>query len=163
MENFKLLRITHILILFLFNSCDSRTNTTDNQNKSHTEEARSAFDAAWDVLNNQDLSDSLTFNKFKSFFADDFQTIGDEGHPPDNMEWLFPFLRGKVKTHIPNADITVDKVDASEDFAYVLFRYRETFRERATGKITIDVMHSSVMILKKNEEGIWKCVLWKFT
>jgi hypothetical protein len=77
------------------------------------------------------------------------------------MKGTFDCLRGYVKTHKPNIDITIDKIDASEDFSYFLFLYRESFSEKETDKITIDVMHSAVMILRKNEKDIWKCVLWK--
>ena len=166
MKTFLFLKITPLLILFLITSCDTKTNTTgktENQGKPSAEEAREAFDSFWALFNNEDLSDSLTFNRFLSFFADDFLMTGNEGAFPDRATGLLDWLRGEVKTHKPNFDITVDKVVASEDLAYILYRYHETFTEIETGDITTDVMHSAIMILRKNEEGTWRCVFMKFT
>ncbi len=166
MKKFTFLKITPILILFHFISFAQSieiTNTNEIQNISFKEEARMAFDSNWDLIRKSNLSDSLTFNKFMSFFADDFLTFGNEGSIPDDMKGTFNWLQNYIKTHKANIDITIDKVDASQDFAYILFRYREYFNEIESKNITIDVMHSSIMILRKNKLGEWKCVLWKFT
>ena len=142
---------------------DDKTQEVD-QSAIDAQEARAAFDAFWTSFNSGKLSDSVLFNQTMSFFDADLQMLGDKGNPPnDGKGLLFGWLKDYVKTNKPYFDITVDKFEASNDMAYVLYHYRETFTDIASGEYSVDVKHSAIMVLRKNTEGIWKCVVMKFT
>ena len=141
---------------------DDKTQEVD-QSAIDAQEAREAFDAFWTSFNSGKLSDSVLFNQTMSFFADDLLMPGDTGKPPGDGKGLFGWLKDYVKTNKPYFDITVDKFEASNDMAYVLYHYRETFTDIASGEYSVDVKHSAIMVLRKNTEGIWNCVVMKFT
>ncbi|MEA1886475.1 MAG: DUF4440 domain-containing protein [Bacteroidota bacterium] len=148
------------LIVFIFLagiSCQNKT-TTSSEN-----ELKEAFLSMYDFFNNEDLTDSLVFNRFKSQYTDDFVLLGDNGSIPIEKESIFNSWEGMFKNLKPNFDITIDRLEVSGNLAYILYHYHEVFTNIETNETVIDVMHSAIMVLRKDEDNNWKCSVLKGT
>ena len=138
-------------------SCQGKTP------ESPEDEVKEAFLAMYNFLNNEDLTDSLTFNKYQSLYTDDFVILGDGGSVPLEKESILKSFRGMFKSYKPNIDITIDRLEVSGKLAYVLYHYHEVMTNIETNEKVIDVMHSAIMILRKDEDNTWKCSVLKTT
>ena len=150
----------------LFVGCQQKTDPVADVLESpvnYTQEVQQAFESFWSKFNGGQMADSIVFNQTMSFFADDLLMPGDTGKLPGDGKGLFGWLKGYVQNNKPFFDVTVDRIEATKDMAYVLYRYHETFTDLATGEYSVDVKHSAIMVLRRNDDGIWKCVVMKFT
>lgn len=125
--------------------------------KPDTDGAKQAVISMYEFIATKDLSDSLTFNQWTTFFTSDFLWLGSKGEAPNPMgKDGFKGYRGAFKTIRANFDgITIDRVDASGDLAYVVYHFHEVVTSLKTNEVVRDVMTSAVVTLKR-EKGKWK-------
>lgn len=123
--------------------------------KTDKEDAEQALISVYDFINKSDLSDSLTYNKWPSFFTDDILFISSKGQAPNPFP--FDMYRGVFKTVKASYDgITIDRVDASGDIAYVLYHFHEVVKKIENSEVVKDTLISAVVTLKKDATGKWK-------
>ncbi len=133
-------------------SDDSPTIDTTQADK---DEAKQALISVYDFMNRSDLSGSLTYNKWPSFFTDDILFIASKGQAPNPFP--FDMYRGAFKTLKASYDgITIDRVDASGDLAYVLYHFHEVVKKIENGEVVKDSLISGVVTLKRDATGKWK-------
>ena len=155
-----------ILFILLFACMAENKNESvelEDTSRSDVEIVKQALLSSYDFINNEDLTDSLTFNQYKSFFDDDFVMLPSEGNPLSNKETILEGFRGLFKTHKCNFDVTIDQIEVSGDLAYVLYHYHEVFTNIETGENLFDIMHSAIAVLRKDVEGNWKLVVLGWT
>ncbi len=101
------------------------------------EEAKQAVLSMYDFIATKDLTDSLTFNQWTTFFTRDFIWIGAQGKAPSPMgKDGFKGYRGAFKTIKATFDgMTVDHVDTSGDLAYVVYRFHEVVTSLKTKEV----------------------------
>jgi ketosteroid isomerase-like protein len=130
-----------------------------------TEDVKQAVLAMYEFVGTQDLSDSLTFNQWTSFFTSDFLWIGAKGTPPTAMgKDGFKGYRGAFKTIKATFDgITIDHVDTSGDLAYVVYHFHEVVTSLKTNEVVSDGLTSAVVTLKKDETGKWRIAFVAYT
>lgn len=131
-------------------------NSKNNKLESEKDIVKARLLSLYDWINMQDLTDSLTFNKLKDFYAEDFVMLPGKAKPLSDKETILEGWRGLFKENKGNFDVGIDRVDVAGEMAYVLLHYHETFTNLQTGVKGIDVMHSDVTILKKDSKGVWK-------
>jgi len=155
-----------ILFILLFACTAENKNDSVEQedtSKSDVEIVKQTLLSSYDFINNEDLTDSLTFNQYKSFFDDAFVMLPREGKPLSNKETILEGQRRLFKTHKGNFDVTIDQIEVSGDLAYVLYHYHEVFTNIETGENLYDIMHSAIAVLKKDMQGNWKMVVGGWT
>jgi len=155
-----------ILSILLFACTAKNKNDSvelEDTSKSDVEIVKHALLSSYDFINNEDLTDSLTFNQWKSFFDDDFVMLPSEGKPLSNKETILEGFRGLFKTHKGHFDVTIDRIEVSGDLAYVLYHYHEVFTNIETGENLYDIMHSVIAVLRKDAQGNWKTVVLRWT
>lgn len=153
---------TYLLLLIVLISL-AGISCQDKTTESLEDEVKAVFLSMYDFFNNEDLADSIVFNKFKSQYADDFVLLGDNGSIPIEKESIFNSWEGMFKNLKPNFDITIDRLEVSGNLAYILYHYHEVFTNIETNETVIDVMHSAIMVLKKDEDNNWKISVLKGT
>jgi ketosteroid isomerase-like protein len=153
---------TYLLLLIVLISL-AGISCQDKTTESPENEVKVAFLSMYDFFNNEDLADSLVFNRFKSQYTDDFVFLGDNGSIPVEKESLLNSWEGMFKNLKPNFDITIDRLEVSGNLAYILYHYHEVFTNIETNETVIDVMHSAIMVLRKDEDNNWKCSVLKWT
>jgi ketosteroid isomerase-like protein len=147
-----------IVLIFLAGiSCQNKTT------ESPEDEVKETFLSVYDFFNNEDLTDSLTFDKFKSLYTDDFVFLGDEGNIPLEKESILKSWEGMFKNLKPNFDVTIDRLEVSGNLAYILYHYHEVFTNIETNETVIDVMHSAIIVMRKDADDNWKCSVLKWT
>ena len=146
-----------VLLFFAAFSCQN-TATESTQ-----DEVKETFLSMYDYFNNEDLSDSLIFDKFKSFYTDDFVVLGDDGNLPLQKESVFRSWEGLFSNIDPNFDVSIDRIEVSGNLAYVLYHYHEVLTNIKTGETVIDVMHSAIAVMRRDADNNWKCSVLKYT
>lgn len=146
-----------VLIFLAGISCQNKTT------ESPEDEVKEAFLFMYDFFNNIDLTDSLTFNKFKLLYTDDFVFLGNSGSIPHEKESILKSWEEMFKNLKPNFDLTIDRLEVSGNLAYILYHYHEVFTNIETDETVIDVMHSAIMVLRKDGDNNWKCSVLKWT
>jgi ketosteroid isomerase-like protein len=147
-----------ILLIFLAGiSCQDKTS------ESPENEVKEAFMSMYEFLNNEDLTDSLIFNKYQLFYTDDFVFLGDGGSIPGDRESILKSLGGMFKNLKPNIDVTIDRLEVSGSLAYILYHYHELMTNIETNETVFDAMHSAIMVLRKDADNNWKCCVLKWT
>jgi hypothetical protein len=155
---------TRLIILFislgLLTACqqDKPTNSTnEGSTPTDSEGAKQAVLSMHDFVMTKDLSDSLTFNKWTSFFTNDFLWSGSKGLPPIKMgKDGFKGYRAIFKDIKASYDgITIDYVDASCNLAYVSYQFHEVVTVIKTNEVDHEVLISALVTLKKDEAGKW--------
>ena len=159
--------LVFLLILFLF-ACSTEPKkdppTEEDISISNKQEVEYVIRSFFDFSNNEDLSDSLTYNRFKAFFHDDFVLLPDHGEPLSDKETIWEGYRTFNKTNKGHFDVTIDRLDASDSLAYILAHYHESFTKRETGEVAFEVNHSAIFVLKKKDaNNEWKIVVWRWT
>jgi ketosteroid isomerase-like protein len=145
------------LCLLLFSSLSSYGQNKKQSSVSNEKEiVKARLLSLYAFINEQELTDSLTFNRLKDFYSDDFVMLPGKAKPLTNKETILEGWRGLFKENKGNFDVSVDRLDVSENLAYALLHYHETFTNIKTGERGIDAMHSAVTVLKKDAKGIWK-------
>lgn len=152
-----------LLLFFLLQIGNSNGHTLSKiQTNDENEKVKKEFLATWEYLNSADFTDSLAFKKYLEFYVDDYVHFYKEGDPPsigkNSLLWIGNFL----KNNKPHFDVSIDRVEVSDDLAVIFYHYREIMINRKTGETTFDGMHSAMMVLKKKESGNWKIVFNKW-
>jgi len=153
----KLLLSLIVLLILAGISCQKEPT------KAPEDEVKETFLSVYDRFNNEDLSDSLTFNNLKLLYADDFVFLGDKGSIPHDKESILQSWEGLFKNLKPNFEVTIDRLEVSGDLAYILYHYHEVLTNIETNDTVIDVMHSAIMVMKKDADNNWKCSVLKWT
>lgn len=155
--------LTVSVVLCLLSSITSFSNVkattlAEDEIKKGAEDAKQAVLFMYDFIATKDLSDSLTFNQWTTFFTSDFLWIGSQGQAPNPMgKDGFKSYRGAFKTIKASFDgVTVDHVEASGYLAYVVYRFHEVVTSLKTNEVVKDAMTSAVVTLKKDAKGKWK-------
>jgi ketosteroid isomerase-like protein len=153
------IKLSLLLVVIVFFSGCRQSQSTDSPKedviKTAKDEAKRALLSVYDFINTNDLSDSLTFNKWPSYFTKDILFISSNGKAPNPFP--FDMYRGIFKTLKVSYDqMTIDRVDASGDLAYVLYHFHELAKKIETGEVVKDALISAVVTLKKDAAGKWK-------
>ncbi|TJY35878.1 YybH family protein [Pontimicrobium aquaticum] len=145
------------LILIIFFACNNKKNNTALATTNSDKDAvRKAIINNYDFINNNNLSDSLTFNRFKTFYSDSFVLGPSEGNPLSNKETILEEWRELFKENKATFDLKINRVEVSGNLAYVLYHYNEKLTNIETGDLYFEVIQSAIAILKKDSFGNWK-------
>lgn len=158
--------LTFMLFILLFAcSVESQKDslTAEDISASNKQEVEKALMSVIDFINNEDLSDSLTYNRYKALYHDDFVLLPSNGEPISDKETILEGFRGFLKNNKGSFDITIDRLDVSGNLAYVLSHYHEVFTNIESGENVVDIMHSAIFVLKKDANNDWKIVVWRWT
>lgn len=138
-------------------SPDAGSSLTDS------DAAKQAVLSMHEFVMTQDLSDSLTFNQWTSFFTSDFLWGGSKGQPPKMGKDVFKGYRVAFKSIKASYDgITIDYVEASDNLAYVSYHFHEVATTIKTNEVDHEVSYSALVTLKKDEAGKWKLAFLVF-
>ena len=149
--------ITLIFIAFVSCNRGSKENSVDlNTNISDKEDVRKAVIYNYDFINDNNLADSLTFNRFKSLYSDSFVLVPSEGKPLSDKETILEEWRGLFKENKGKFNLTINRIDVSGDLAYVLYHYDEKLTNIESDAIVFDVVQSAIAVLRKDADGNWK-------
>ena len=151
------------IILFACTTENKSDSVVSEDTSKSQEEVKKAIMHYYGLINNEDLSDSLNFNQFKALHADNFVLIPSEGKPPSDKETILEGWREFLKNNKGNYDITIDRLEVSGDLAYVLYHFHEIYINIESGEKVFDVMHSAIMVLRKDAQGNWKTVVLRWT
>lgn len=157
------LSIALIIGLTSFDMKESKAPELKEKAKSDEEVVRQTLLSLYDFINKEDLTDSLTYNKFKTFYDEKFVLLPSNAEPLSDKETILEGWRGLFKTHKGNFDVTIDRIEVSGDMAYALYSYREVFTNLKTKEKQVDVMHSAISILKRDAKNNWKVVVTRWT
>ncbi len=117
---------------------------------------RNAILYNYDFIDQNDLSDSLTFNRYKTLFGDSFDFALSEGKPLLDKETTLVEWRSLFKENKATTKLTIDRVEVSENMAYSLYHYEVVLTNIKTGDLYFEKTQSAVAILRKNKKGEWK-------
>ncbi len=152
------MRYLLILTLITLISCNKNSKEVDleiTRVSSDKEDVRKAIMNNYDFFNENDLSDSTTFNRFKAFYFESFVLGPSEGKPLSDKETILEEWRELFKENKGNFNLTIDRIEVSGDLAYVLYHYDEKLTNIQSGDIYFEVVQSAVAVLRKNSEGNW--------
>ena len=140
------------------------SDTNEGSSQTDSDGAKQAVLSMHDFVMTKDLSDSLTFNQWTSFFTSDFLWSGSKGQPPIEMgKDGFKGYRGAFKNIKASYDgITVDYVDASCNLAYVSYHFHEVVTTIKTNEVDHELLVSALVTLKKDTSGNWKIAFLVF-
>ena len=144
-------------------SCNSAGNTSlaNKLQKSDTAEVRQAVKSFYDFIMTKDLSDSLVFNQWMSMLTNDVVWLSAKGVAPSPVD--FGGYRNIFKNNKAYFDqLTIDRVDASSELAYVLYHFHEVVKAIKTNEVVADDLYSAVVALKKDATGKWKIALLRY-
>jgi ketosteroid isomerase-like protein len=157
--------ILSLFLLFVVVACSKRNESVPQRTFEYGEhrdslrlEVQNAFMAAMYAFNKGNLNDSATFSAFRSFYDSTFVVFGQPGSPPVSGTTVLDTLRRFVQHHKPHLFISLDRIEVSQNLAYILYHYRETASDSESGRIVLDGSRSACMVLKKDSNGNWKCV-----
>jgi ketosteroid isomerase-like protein len=110
----------------------------------------------YDFFHKNDLSDSLTFNRYKNLFADSFVLVPSEGKPLSDKETILEEWRELFKENKANFELTINRIEVSGNMAYVLYHYDEKLTNIKTGDLYFKVTQSAIAVLRKDALEKWK-------
>jgi len=125
-------------------------------NSSDKEDVRKAIMYNYNFFHENDLSDSLTFNRYKTLYSDSFVLGPSEGKPLSNKETILEEWRELFKNNKGKFELTIDRIEVSGNIAYVLYHYDEKLTNIKSGDIYFEVTQSAIAILRKDVVGKWK-------
>ena len=166
MKTLKLILLFVTLGLLMACQQDKPANSTDESSPiTDSEGAKQTVLSMHDFVMTKDLSDSLTFNQWTSFFTPDFLWSGSKGQPPIQMgKDGFKGYRAAFKSIKASYDgITIDYVDASCNLAYVSYHFHEVVTTLKTNEVDHEVLISALVTLKKDDAGKWKIAYLVFS
>lgn len=146
-----------LIILLALVACKETPN--DEQD---IENVRKTIINNYEFINNENMADSLTFNRFKTFYSNAFVMGPSEGKPLSNKETILEEWRELFKHNKGKFNLTINRIEVSDDLAYVLYHYDETLTNIKTGELFFEVVQSAVAILKKDAQGEWKFVFLRW-
>ncbi len=147
------------LILIVLVSCnrDSNNNSVGlNTSISDKDDVRKAVMYNYDFINNNNLADSLTFNRFKALYSDSFVLGPSEGKPLSDKETILEEWRELFKENKGKFNLTINRIEVSGNLAYVLYHYDEKLTNIQSGDVYFEVVQSAIAILRKDSNGNWK-------
>jgi ketosteroid isomerase-like protein len=143
-----------------FISCNDagKSSLAEVATKSDTTGAKQALISMYDFVVTKDLSDSLIFNQWMSFFTKDVLWMSSKGQAPGPVD--FTGYRGVFKNNKAFIDkLIIDRVDASGGLAYVLYHFHEVVKTIKTNEVVADNTYSALVTLKKDASGKWMIAL----
>jgi ketosteroid isomerase-like protein len=162
---FKHIRCLTMILLILVASfnAQSQNKSLTTKYSTTTNDAKQALMAIFDFSNTEDMTDSLNFNQFKAFFADDFVFLPDSGAVLTRGQEDLESYRGLFKESKSNVNLQIDRMDQSGELAYFLVHYNEIFTNIKTGKLLWNNKHSAIFVLKRDADHRWKIAVWRWT
>ena len=153
------MRYLLILTLITFTSCNKDSKSMDSEIttiNSDRDDVRKAIMYNYDFFHENDLSDSLTFNRFKALYSDSFVLGPSEGKPSSDKETILEEWRKLFKENKGKFKLTINRIEVSGNLAYVLYHYDEKLTNIKSGDIYFEVTQSAIAILRKDSLGKWK-------
>ncbi|MRI01628.1 DUF4440 domain-containing protein [Kriegella sp. EG-1] len=153
------MRYLLILTMITFISCNRNAKNTNSQSSTiniEKENIRKAIINNYDFFDKNDLSDSLTFNRYKTLFSDSFVLVPSEGKPLSDKETILEEWRVLFKENKAVFDLTINRIEVSGNLAYALYHYDEKLTNIKTNELYFEVTQSAIAILRKDELGEWK-------
>lgn len=149
-----------IICLFIaFASCNSSSdkNTTNlNMATSVKEDVEKAIKYNYEFISTKNLADDATFNQFKTLYTDSFVLGPSEGKALSNKETILNEWRELFLENKGVFNLTIDRIEASGDLAYVLYHYDEKLTNIQSGEVFFEVVQSAIAVLRKDTSGNWK-------
>lgn len=146
-------------------ACNKNSENMDPMNDtigSDREDVRKTIMDHYDFINENDLSDSLTFDRYKTLFSDSFVLGPSEGKPLSNKKIILEDWRKLFQENKGKFELTINRIDVSENMAYALYHYDEKLTNIKSGAIYFEVTQSALVVLRKDTEGKWKfeALMW---
>lgn len=131
---------------------DSET-TTISSNREHV---KNSIMYNYDFFQENDHSDSLTFNRYKALFSESFVLGPSEGKPLSDKETILEDWRKMFKENKGKFDLTINRIEVSVNLAYALYHYDEKLTNITSGDIYFEVTQFAIALLRKDAGGKWE-------